>query len=264
MRKPVAQGFYPFDRSELLEMLKILFSSAKSVERPSLGAIVPHAGYVFSGEVAAEVYASIKSIDSPIVLLGPNHTGIGSRFAVSFDDWETPLGVVKNFRPESLKRYVDESAHRYEHSLEVQLPFLQYRFENFKIIPITISLLSLDEIESIAEELSRIDGYFIASSDFIHYGPMYGFDPYPGIDKVSWVRERDNELAKMIENLQYRKFYRTVAKNGYTVCGFVPITLMLAILKKRGASRGFLLSHKSSFDISPSDSFVDYVGMVFD
>jgi len=263
MRKPIAQGFYPFNDKELNSILDKLFS-VRAIERESLGAIVPHAGYIFSGKVAAKVYKSIKSIKNNVFLLGPNHTGVGSRFAVSFDDWETPLGVVENSRLEFLRKYKDESAHNYEHSLEVQLPFLQHRFKNFKITPITMKLLSLEEIESIADEISKEDGYFIASSDFIHFGPMYGFNQTNEIDKMKWVKEKDDELVHLLENFEYKKFYNKVLENGYTVCGFVPITLMLAILKRRGASRGFLIDHRSSFEIQPSDSFVDYVGMIFD
>lgn len=263
MRNPVAQGFYPFDRASLEELLAELYKE-KSIPRQSVGAIVPHAGYIFSGSVAAKVYSTIEQLKSPVVILGPNHTGMGSRFAVSFDDWKTPLGIVENYKSKSLEKYADESAHRYEHSLEVQLPLLQFRFKKFKIVPITMSLLSLDEIESLADELASIDGYFIASSDFIHYGPMYGFDPAFGVDKLKWVRERDNELIDLLKEMDYKGFYKTVLENGYTVCGVVPITLMLATIKKKGASRGNLIAHRSSFEIQPSDSFVDYVGMVFD
>lgn len=259
MREFVARGFYPWSPSVLSkEVEKCLFPARKI---NSIGAIVPHAGYSYSGSVAGLVYNSISTDKKIFLVIGPNHTGLGSRIAYSNDDWSTPLGVVKN----SFKGKGEEQAHRYEHSIEVQLPFLQKRFESFSIIPLVVKRLSFKEIEELVKDMTE-DCFYIASSDFIHFGPAYDYMPVSGTaaSQLEWTRKIDHELIKKICNLDADGFYNSVAENGYTVCGYVPITILLLIMKKAGAKRGILIKYKSSFDVQPSDSFVNYAGIVFE
>lgn len=129
MRRPAVAGqFYPLNPEYLEEELKRCFKDLEIRERDVLGAVCPHAGYLYSGKVAASAYATLPKADT-YVLIGPNHTGYGSPVSVSKDTWETPLGIVEvdvtladGFLGSIVD--VDELGHRYEHSIEVQIPFL--------------------------------------------------------------------------------------------------------------------------------------------
>lgn len=260
MRTPVASGFYPFEKNALQQIVRDLLRSKESIE--AVGAIVPHAGYLYSGRVAGKVYASIKTTCNTFFIFAPNHTGVGSDIAVSVEEWKTPLGIVKVNKGiiDKLKLDIDENAHAYEHAIEVQLPFLQVKFRNFKIVPIVLKHVELKILEKIAQNIYK-NAFFIASSDFIHYGPMYGYMP-AGIDGLEWVKSVDKQLINLIINLDYKKFYATVLEHGYTVCGFVPITLLLIIMKKMRVSAK-LIDYTTSYDISPNTSFVTYAGIIF-
>ncbi|MCK4348205.1 MAG: AmmeMemoRadiSam system protein B, partial [Thermoplasmatales archaeon] len=179
----VAGAFYEGDGSRLQKQLKECFSGISIEEKENvLGAVVPHSGYMYSGSVAASAYAKLPRADT-FVILGPNHQGIGSLIAVSEDTWVTPLGEVevdKSFVDALPKRIidVDETAHKYEHSIEVQLPFLQFLFDkNFQFVPICMSLSDEDTAREIGEDLANTIAKFekkvvvIASSDFTHYEP---------------------------------------------------------------------------------------------
>jgi AmmeMemoRadiSam system protein B len=265
MRSPVALGFYPFGKEELEEQLKKYLVSEKSVN--ALGVVVPHAGYQFSGSVAGAAFKAAKTDKRKFILLGPNHTGYGSAVALSSEEWKTPLGTVKPDKEliNKLSIKIDESGHRYEHSLEVQLPFLQALYKNFTIAPVCLANLPFNELKKLAETMAFEDCFYVTSSDFIHFGPAYGYNPIGGSieDKLRWVENRDRELAKMICNLDAEQFYNSVVENGYTVCGFVPITLMMLIMKRLGVKKGSLISYKTSYDVHPEESFVSYVSIVF-
>ncbi len=262
MRFPAASGFYPFEKEVLESTVKELMKSNKSFE--AIGAIVPHAGYMYSGSVAGKVFASIKTRAKTFFIFAPNHTGLGtSEVAASVDTWKTPLGEIK-VNEELVKQLnleVDEHAHLYEHAIEVQLPFLQVKFKEFTIVPLVFKHVELKVLEKLAASFPS-DAFYIASSDFIHYGPIYGYMP-AGINGLEWVKKTDKHLIKLIENLDYKTFYKTVVENGYTVCGFIPVTLLL-ILMKRFNAKAKLIDYKTSYEVMPSDSFVSYVGMVFE
>ncbi len=264
MRNPAAAGFYP---SENLEpAVKQYLVSQKSMN--ALGVVIPHAGYAFSGSVAGTTLKTASTGKKNFVLFGPNHTGYGPDIAMSSEDWKTPLGIVKNNRKliselkDTIK--IDEDAHRYEHSLEVQLPFLQVLYKNFTITPVCMQHLGLGRLEELSKLFSS-DSFYIASSDFIHFGPMYNYVPVDGSieDQLEWVKNTDEELAKKICSLDVEGFYNSVIDNGYSVCGFVPITLLMLVMKRIGAKRGELISYKTSYDVRPDSSFVSYAGIAF-
>jgi hypothetical protein len=265
MRHPAVAGFYPNDKAELENTVKSFLKSEKKMEN-ALGLISPHAGYQFSGSVAGKTFASAKTEKRNFVLLGPNHTGYGSPASLSRNMWQTPLGSIETDF-ELIKKIglpIDENAHMYEHSIEVQLPFLQILYKNFKIAPLCLQSLQFDDLKEIAEKFDA-NNFYIASSDFTHYGPNYGYDPISGSieKKLAWVRYTDKKLIDMICNLQAEKFYNAVVENDYTVCGFVPITLLLLVMKNIGAKKGVLVDYKTSYEVHPSDSFVSYAGIVF-
>jgi len=286
VRKPIVAGqFYSEGREDLLEEIRKCFLSEfgigklpvvrKSKKRKVVGSIVPHAGYVFSGACASHAYYEIsKEKVNLFIIFGTNHHGIGSKVATSQIDWETPLGLCKvdrEFVNELLENNVaklDETAHAYEHSIEVQLPFIQFIQRDFKFCPILLRDLSLEECEDIAEKLWKVlekreDFVIIASSDFTHYGAMYAYLPF-----VENVKENlykiDGEAIDLILNLEFREFFKLVEGEGRTICGFIPITLLLILMKKIKAN-GKLLKYYTSGDILKDYSnAVGYASIVFE
>ncbi len=264
MRTPVAIGFYPHDPSELRMLVERLLDQ-KVRKRKAIAAIVPHAGYEYSGKIAGATYAAIKTEHRIFCIACPNHTGLGKDVALSLQDWETPLGIVRNARLFANEIPVDESAHRYEHSLEVQLPFLQVKFGSFKLVPLCLSRVSFDELEELAEKVTREDLFYIASSDFTHFGSNYAYLPFfsPRLEEnVKRVKELDMKAIEFIKRLDARGFYEHVVKSGLTICGFVPITLILLVAKRLGAKRATLIKYGSSFEVYPNESFVTYAGII--
>jgi AmmeMemoRadiSam system protein B len=182
MRTPAVSGqFYPRGKNDLRTEISRCFANITSKERAVIGAVVPHAGYMYSGTTAAHVYSALPEADT-YVLIGPNHTGYGSPVSVSSETWSTPFGEVNSdldFIKALPKKIIDtdESAHRYEHSLEVQLPFLQYRFSDFRIVPICMGMQDEETALEVGGEISEAvrkvkrKVVIIASSDFSHYKP---------------------------------------------------------------------------------------------
>ena len=266
MRQPVAIGFYPGNSLQLENEVRRYLVSEKQIN--ALGAILPHAGYSFSGPVAGATLKAAKTEKKVFTIFSPNHIGYGYNIAMSRDDWKTPLGVVKTDKEmiDKLKDSVqlDENAHLHEHSLEVQLPFLQVLYKDFTIVPICLSHLNFEDIEELSNAFDS-NSFYIASSDFIHFGPNYGFVPIEGTikEQLDWVIKKDNEMIELICKLEAKKFYDYVFENGYTVCGFVPITLLMLVMKRLGAVKGELIKHTTSYDTHKDSSFVSYAGIVF-
>ncbi|RZN42203.1 MAG: MEMO1 family protein [Methanophagales archaeon ANME-1-THS] len=264
MRRAVVAGaFYEGERRSLMNQLQNCFSGIpREKDEGIIGAVVPHAGYMYSGRVAASVYAKLPRADS-FVILGTNHQGIGSLIAVSKEAWGTPLGEVEvdqafvDALPKQLID-VDETAHRYEHSIEVQLPFLQYLFDkNFQFVPIAIALTDEETVREIGDDLAhtiaQIDKkvVLIASSDFSHYEP----------DRIA--REKDGYVIEAIKELNVAKFYKRVYERNVTACGIAPIAVMLHAAKKLGATEGNVVTYATSGDITgDTQAVVGYGGII--
>ncbi|MCD6557470.1 MAG: AmmeMemoRadiSam system protein B [Candidatus Aenigmarchaeota archaeon] len=277
MREPVAIGFYPGGNETLQRTLQELFNTrVKRVDNVK-AVIVPHAGYIYSGSVTAKtMLVAEKAIKSPVVIIGPNHTGLGYPVALSKQTWITPLGEIKTDTEtiqklcENFTIRVDETAHSREHSIEVELPFLQYlakkRSIDLRIVPVCLQLVTYSTLEKIAETFASVckKCFFVISSDFTHFGPMYGYEPKKGnpVEQIKFVKKMDKELITYICELKPQKFWDTIQENGCTVCGAVPITLMLLVMKKIRAKKGKLIEYKTSLEVSPSDSFVSYAGII--
>jgi len=263
MRQPAVAGqFYPLRPENLEKELKQCFEGLEIRERNILGAVCPHAGYVYSGRVAAHVYAALPKADT-YVLFGPSHTGYGSPISVSTDTWKTPLGTLEVDRElaEGLAGSivdVDELGHRYEHSIEVQLPFLQYRFDqNFRILPICLGMQDEEtaiEVGTLIANLVSKSGKkvaFIASSDFTHYQP------------ANLARETDNEIIEAILNLDVPGIYERLYRRNASVCGYGPISAMLTASKKLGATRAELLKYSNSGEVSGDmNAVVGYAAII--
>ncbi len=262
MRAPAVAGqFYPGSKNGLEKELSRCFSGIRIGEKYVIGAIVPHAGYVYSGKTAAYVYSSLPKADT-YVIIGPNHTGYGSPVAVSSEAWSTPLGEVKSdneFIKALPKKIIDldESAHKYEHSIEVQLPFLQHRFKEPSIVAICMGMqdeeTANDVGSEIAEAVHRVKKkvVIIASSDFTHYRP----------DKVA--RENDRYYIDAILNMDVSGFYRRLLEKQASVCGYGAIAAMLTASKSLGAKKATLLKYSTSGDTSGDYSaVVGYAGII--
>lgn len=265
MRIPVAAGFYPSERKKL-DCQVSSFLDQNVSRKPCLGTIVPHAGYVFSGPTTGKAYASISTKAKTFVIAGPNHTGFGSPVAMSTQDWKTPLGISKTDRRLSGKVPESEDSHMFEHSIEVQLPFIQKRFPGAKIIPLCLSDIGIDEIRELAGKIASGDFFYIASSDFTHFGPNYNYTPVNGSDEenLDYTRKLDMKAIDLILKLQPERFYGFVKENGMTICGAVPITLVLLACKELGAKRAELIGYSTSYEVHPDRSFVNYAGIVIE
>ncbi len=263
MRRPAVAGqFYPLNPGYLEEELKRCFKGLEIRERNILGAVCPHAGYVYSGKVAADVYATIPKADT-YVLIGPNHTGYGSPVSASKDTWETPLGIAE-VDVELVDGLlgsivdVDELGHRYEHSIEVQIPFLQYLFgRSFRILPICMGMQDEEtavEVGNLVANLVSKSGkkvVFIASSDFTHY------------QSAQSAREIDNEIIEAILDLNVSEMYDRLYKRNASVCGYGPIAAMLTASGKLGGSRATLLNYTNSGAISGDmNAVVGYAAII--
>ena len=264
MRRAVVAGaFYEGERRSLENQLQNCFSGITREENEGiLGAVVPHAGYMYSGRVAASVYAKLPRADI-FLILGTNHQGIGSLVAVSKDTWSTPLGEVEAdeaFVDALPKRIIDidETAHRYEHSIEVQLPFLQFLFgRKFHFVPISIALTDEDTTKEVGEDLAstitKIEKkvVMLASSDFTNYEP----------GKIA--REKDEYVIEAIKELDVAKFYNRVYERNVTACGIAPIAAMMHAAKILGATEGKVIKYATSGDITGDHrAVVGYGGII--
>lgn len=261
MRLPAVAGqFYPGSGAELEHQLDGMLHPEK--ELPFLGAVVPHAGYIYSGQVAAEVYSRLPKAET-YVIIGPNHHGLGSPVALSRDSWRTPLGVVEpdlelaDMLVGSIIDH-DETAHLHEHSIEVQIPFLQKRFQGFKILPICMGLQDEQTALEVGQELSLAvqklnrNCIVIASSDFTHYEPQ------------ETARKVDAKLLEAILNMDVPELYDRVYRYNATACGYGPIAVTITAAAALGAKTGKLLAYATSGDVSGDYSqVVGYAAIAF-
>ncbi|MBS3107526.1 AmmeMemoRadiSam system protein B [Candidatus Woesearchaeota archaeon] len=279
VRKAAAEGiFYENDFTKLDHQIKSCFLSelgpgelpGKRRDKKLYGLIVPHAGYSFSGPCAAWAYKEIaeSKLPSAIVIIGPNHSAIGPKAAVLSDDFETPFGrlkVDKSLVLELLEKcpFVKEDikSHEEEHSIEVQLPFLQFvcmdKLKDIKILPLVVSNLSYEECLKISETLANYDPniLFIASSDFTHYGPGYNYVPFVyNVDKE--LEELDNQAFNLIHNFDGRSFFKYGQDK--TICGLLPIIIVLEACKNLFAKKVNLLCYYRSTKIHHSENSVSY------
>jgi AmmeMemoRadiSam system protein B len=259
MRLPVVAGqFYPYSGAELKSQLENMLP--QSAQMPILGAVVPHAGYVYSGKVAAEVYSRLPKRDT-YVILGPNHHGLGSPVALSLDSWKTPLGVVLPDLDlaEALRGTIidqDEVSHQQEHSIEVQIPFLQARFADFKILPICMGMQDGETAVEVGRELAKAvqklgrQCVIIASSDFTHYEPQ------------EVARKVDAQLIEAVLNMDVPELYSRLYRYNATACGYGPIAATITAAALLGASSGKLLRYATSGDVSGDYSQVVGYGAI--
>ncbi|MGD6852012.1 MAG: AmmeMemoRadiSam system protein B [Candidatus Bathyarchaeia archaeon] len=234
--------------------------------RSIVGLICPHAGYMYSGPVAALSYYELAQDGKPdtVVLLGPNHTGYGSALSVMREGaWQTPLGnveidtkLVDEILHETKILDIDDTAHRYEHSLEVQLPFLQYLYGNsFKIVPICYLMQDYDSAveigRALTEALDATNTVVIASSDMTHYEP------------AEEAAAKDQAALKEVTALNAKGFYSTVEAQNITACGYAPITSLITYAVGVCAKAQLLGYHNSGDITGDHSSVVGYAAVSF-
>ena len=242
--------------------------SVPSEKNESLvGIVVPHAGYMYSGPVAAHSYYHLASSGPrpSIVILGPNHTGLGSGVStMTSGEWSTPLGEVKidTGLAEKIVRNsglidVEEQAHKYEHSIEVQLPFLQFIYPRlFQFVPICMMLQDLETSRDIGEAVARAAAekgtMVVASSDWTHYEPH------------QIAVAKDKEAIQAALEMNERNFQQTIEEKMVSACGYGPVTALIHASKILGAKKGDLLSYHTSGDVTGDKSaVVGYAAMTF-
>jgi len=265
IREPVVSGyFYPSGKAHLLRMLETFIERDTQKEKV-IACMVPHAGYIYSGKTAGITYSKIE-IPESIIILGPNHTGYGEPYSVSdHDKWLTPLGEVeidKEIRDLLVEksRYLqkDEIAHIREHSIEVQIPFLQFLRKNIKIVPITLmgyvdnpAWFEIGEdIAEVIKEVNR-DVLIVASSDMTHYQPH----------KVA--EEKDNYVIEAICMLDEDEVIRRIEEKDVSMCGYSGVIVSIVASKILGAKKGQLIHYTTSAETSKDYSeVVGYAGVI--
>ncbi|MDP7420800.1 MAG: AmmeMemoRadiSam system protein B, partial [bacterium] len=285
MREPAVAGqFYPASKRKLKRDIEKSFKHPLGPgEMPVLpdigtgnvlGGVFPHAGYMFSGPIAAHsVSAFINSgIPDVLVVIGPNHSGRGREIALSDEDFITPLGIVEHdedvglfFQESDIP--VDNLAHRYEHSLEVQLPFFQYFDKTVKIVAISMGAQNLENAIKVANGIKRaIREYpgkigIVASSDFTHCGFSYGKPIPPGMTAGEYARKEDKRAIDRILKLDGPGLIETVRKFSISMSGFGPVSSMIMGLEGK-ARNAKMLKYASSYDIMPGGSAVGYGSII--
>jgi AmmeMemoRadiSam system protein B len=249
--------FYPSDPSHLEQLLEQLFASVKPEGKPPLGIVSPHAGYIYSGQVAAQAFGTIpRDFSGTFVVIGPSHRGYLT--SVSSIPWETPLGVVD---PDvefinALGLEIDEISHRDEHSIEVQVPFIKYRFPRARIVPVMMGQQDLPSAQRLAETLTaaihitRRDVRIVASSDFSHYVPA--------------AKAQDDDLYAIepLTTLDVKEFYHRIGLRGVSSCGYGPIAAMVLACQKLGATAAHLIRYATSGDVTgDTREVVGYAGI---
>jgi hypothetical protein len=263
-RRPAVAGqFYPRGAVELGQQLSELIDLA-SFGFVVQGVVVPHAGYIYSGKVAGKVYGRVH-IPNHVILLGPNHTGLGKRGSIAAaGEWELPIGKVpiESGLAELLLGATrllepDTEAHRQEHSLEVQVPFLHRLNPAVRIVPITLKVHSLEDCTALGQALADVvRGWpspvlLVASTDMSHYEPRAS------------AQAKDRLAIDQMLALSPEGLYQTVSQNHISMCGFIPTTVVLAACRSLGVSRVELVGYSDSGEASgDTQRVVGYAGLV--
>jgi len=292
VRRASAWGFHPFNSKEEKKEIEWCFTSKHGVgelpknqehgERRIIGAVVPHAGLVYSGSIAGYTYHSIAKDGAPetFVIIGVNHRGYPGFNTMLDGIWKMPLGDVevdselaKAITKNSEYVDINPEAQDQEHSIEVQLPFLQYIYNGkFKIVPITVGYGDYTMCENVGKAIAKAvkdqqkDTVILGSTDFIHYGPNYGYAPVgmkPFEKALKWMNDADKSIIDIILKLDAEKLVKTIQDKGYTMCGSLPVATMIVAAKELGAKEAKLLKYATSHDTGGgTDLIVGYGSII--
>lgn len=283
----VAGQFYAKDTKTLHEELRSCFTHTLGVgKQPTLtqgdldikAIIVPHAGYKYSGAVASHSYYQLtcNGFADQFIIIGPNHTGIGSDVSImNKGSWQTPLGdiPIHTTLADTLTTpplQPDSTAHYYEHSIEVQLPFLQYCAQHhpFSFVPIAMA----NQDKQISDKLGKICAdaikknstktVLIASSDFSHIGFNYQNIPPKNTAVHTYAQQQDTYALEKILQLDESGLHDVVQEKHISMCGYGPIAAVLTASKLLGATQAKLLKYATSYEIQPASSCVGYASIL--
>ncbi|ABF42360.1 protein of unknown function DUF52 [Candidatus Koribacter versatilis Ellin345] len=264
IREPAVAGrFYPGNPEKLTADIGDYTTPTNAEKLAAIGCVVPHAGYMYSGHVAGAVY---ERLDLPkrFVILCPNHTGAGHPLAVMREgSWRTPLGdaaIDAELADQLLAAFPltseDADAHRTEHALEVQLPFLQILVPNFRFVPVAVGTGRFDVLSALGESIAKVVQsaaervMVIASSDMNHY------------ENDADTRVKDRLAIERLLALDAKGLYDVVHEKNISMCGYGPAVAMLTAAKRVGASRAELIKYATSGDVSGDrDMVVGYAGI---
>lgn len=254
VREPAVAGrFYPGDRARLTADVDGYLAPAGE-RLPARGIVAPHAGYMYSGAIAGEVYRRVE-LPKRIILLGPNHTGLGAPIALwPRGSWRTPLGEVALDGPLTAALAAvpaveeDDQAHLHEHSLEVQVPFLQRARPDLTLAALCLGPITWPACEALGKALGRAaaeaGALVVASSDMSHY------------ISAAEARKKDRLAIDRILALDAAGLYEVVRRERISMCGFIPVTVMLVAARELGATGAELIRYGHSGEATGDDAQV--------
>jgi MEMO1 family protein len=264
IREPAVAGrFYPGDAEKLRAEIRDYTRATAEEKLRAIGCVVPHAGYVYSGHVAGAVYERLE-LPRRYVILCPNHTGAGHPLAMMAEGaWRTPLGdapIDSELAKQLLAAFPllgeDDQAHRAEHALEVQLPFLQTLVPDFRFVPIVVGTGRLEVLSALGESIAKVlqpgseRVMVIASSDMNHY------------ESDSATRVKDRFAIDRLLALDPKGLWEVVRERNISMCGYGPAVAMLTAARRMGATRAELIKYATSGDVSGDrDMVVGYAGV---
>ncbi|MBN2372622.1 AmmeMemoRadiSam system protein B [bacterium] len=264
IRRPAVAGqFYPGDAHRLVNEIKRLVNPNLSKQK-AIGIVSPHAGYMYSGQVAGITFSSIE-IPETAIILGPNHTGYGHEASIMDEGtWVMPMGDVeidnelaRSILENSDVIQPDTLAHQAEHSLEVQIPFIQYLQPKIKIVPIVIGGFGFPLCHSVAKDIAsgiksqNKDVLIVASTDLSHYVSQ------------STANQKDMKVIEKIEALDAKGLLDMVANERISMCGFMPVATMILAAKELGAKQARLIKYMTSGDVTGDyGHVVGYAGLI--
>jgi hypothetical protein len=263
-REPAVAGQFYHAEADRLARQVAEYVNDRAPKEHVKAALCPHAGFIYSGAVAGAVYSTMRFPDT-FVLIGPNHTGLGSRISLMAEgQWEIPTGVFSI--DERLSARIiqntglverDATAHMFEHSLEVQLPFIAHFSKDVKIVPIAVMSASLDELKTIGEGIATSInevGYpvvIVASSDMSHYV------------SDTTAKQKDRMAINKILDLDPDGLYSVIRGENISMCGYMPAVVMLTAAKALGAKEARLVKYSTSAEVSGDyDHVVGYAGII--
>jgi len=258
----VAGKFYPGSRTALERTVKELIGPGPTGK--ALGVMVPHAGYMYSGRVAGAVFGAVE-LPRTFIIIGPNHTGLGPAASIMTEGvWRLPGGdavidstLAQAIQSQSRELVADERAHSFEHSIEVQLPFLQYLVGEVKFVPISLMLANSDSCRDIGKAIGSAiktatdQVLVVASSDMTHY------------ESQAVAQEKDHLAIDRLLALDPAGLLQTVLENHISMCGVAPATTMLFACRELGAKEARLIRYETSGDVTGDfNQVVGYAGVV--
>jgi MEMO1 family protein len=265
IRTPAVAGkFYPENPFELEKKVVYHLGNLSKKKRKAIGVVSPHAGFIYSGDIVGAVYSQIE-VPETVILLGPNHTGLGENISVMTEGiWSMPMGNISidevfatQLCKETALAKPNSVAHQFEHSLETQLPFLQYLRKNFLIVPICLKKVNYSICKKLSKgivnalEQTEKSALIIASSDMNHF------------ESHKIAGEKDKKAIVKIENRDAQGLDETVRQEQISMCGVNPVTVMLLCSEKMGAQKAELIKYKTSGEVNGDKSrVVGYAGVI--